>query len=83
MLDNGGGKQLANYFWVEEERVPFKEGWRKSEKEVTQLDMNHLIFKLVEANEHKAAEAKDVGFGTVHAVTTAVTGLLPTYCTIM
>jgi hypothetical protein len=45
--------------------------------------MNHLIFKLVEANEHKAAEAKDVGFGTVHGVATAVTGLLPTYCTIM
>ena len=68
---------------VEEERVPFKEGWRKSEKEITQGDMNHMIFKLIEANEHKGAEAKDVGFGTVHAVTSAVTSLLPTYCTIM
>ena len=31
--------------------------------------MNHIIFKLIEMNEQKAAEARDVGLGTVHAVT--------------
>jgi hypothetical protein len=45
--------------------------------------MNHMIISLIAANEHKAAEAKDVGLGTVQAVTHAVTNLLPTYCTIM
>jgi hypothetical protein len=68
---------------IEQERVPFKEGWRKSERPITQGDMNHMILKLVEANEHKAAEASTVGLGTVHAVTTAVTSMLPDFCTIM
>lgn len=45
--------------------------------------MNHMIFKLVEANEHKAAEAGEVGLGTVHAVTSAVTSMLPEICTVM
>jgi hypothetical protein len=45
--------------------------------------MNHLIFSLISANEHKAAEAAEVGLGTVHAVTTVVTSVLPSYCTIM
>jgi hypothetical protein len=45
--------------------------------------MNHMIFNLIEENEHKAAEAKDVGFGTVQAVQNAVTSLLPTHCNIM
>lgn len=68
---------------IEEERVPFKEGWRRSEKPITQGDMNHMILKLIEENEHKVAEAKDVGFGTVQAVQNAVTSLLPTHCNIM
>jgi hypothetical protein len=45
--------------------------------------MIHMIFKLIEANEHKAAEAGEAGLGTVHAVTSAVTSLFPTYCAIM
>ena len=67
----------------EEERVPFKEGWRKSERQITNGDMIQMIFKLIEGNEHKAAEAGEAGLGTVHAVTSAVTSLLPTYCAIM
>jgi hypothetical protein len=47
------------------------------------MDMNHLIFNLVSANEDRAEEAKTVGLGTVHAVTAAVHSILPTYCTIM
>ncbi|KAH8756405.1 hypothetical protein F5882DRAFT_444622 [Hyaloscypha sp. PMI_1271] len=79
------GKIPVEYLRVlfEEERVPFKEGWRRSEKPITQGDMNHMIFKLIEENDHEAAEAKDVGFGTVQAVQDAVTGLLPTHCSIM
>jgi len=67
----------------EQERLPFNEGWRPNAKAVTQGDMNHLIFKLIMANEHKAAEASDVGLGSIHAVTNAVTSIMPTYCTIM
>jgi hypothetical protein len=67
----------------EEERVPYKEGWRPLEKPLTQTNMNHLIFSLIKANEHKAAEASEVGLGTVHAVTNAVTSILPSFCTIM
>ncbi|ORY07046.1 Chloroperoxidase, partial [Clohesyomyces aquaticus] len=43
--------------WVrvlfEEERVPHKEGWSKPESPLTQMDMNHLIAKLVAANEQR------------------------------
>jgi hypothetical protein len=66
-----------------DERLPYKEGWRKSEKPVTQSDMNHMIFSLIMANEHKATEAAEVGLGTVHAVATVMTSILPSYCTIM
>jgi len=79
------GKIPLEYLRVlfQDERVPYKEGWRPSSKPITQSDMNHLIFSLIEANEHKAAEAAEVGLGTVHAVTSAVTSILPAFCTIM
>ncbi|KAH8679681.1 Chloroperoxidase [Tricladium varicosporioides] len=79
------GKIPVEYLRVlfEQERIPFNEGWRPSETPVTQGDMNHMIFSLIMANEHKADEAKAVGLGTVHAVSAAVTSILPTYCTIM
>jgi len=79
------GKIPLEYLKVlfQEERVPFKEGWRPRDTPVTQSDMDHLIFSLIAANEHKAAEAADVGLGTVHAVNSAVTSILPSYCTIM
>ncbi|KAK6580916.1 hypothetical protein PZA11_006404 [Diplocarpon coronariae] len=70
-------------FVLKEERVPFKEGWRPLEQPLTQTQMNHLIFSLVAANEHKAAEAADVGLGTLHAVANAVTNLFPTHCSMM
>jgi hypothetical protein len=68
---------------TEQERLPFNEGWRPNEHPLTQSDMNHLIFKLIMANEHKAAEASEVGLGSIHAVVNAVTSIMPTYCTIM
>jgi len=68
---------------TEEERLPFKEGWRPNPQPVTQSDMNHLILNLIQANEHKVAEAEDVGLGTVHAVTTAVTSIMSSYCSVM
>ncbi|KAF2488826.1 Cloroperoxidase [Lophium mytilinum] len=79
------GKIPVEYLRVlfEQERLPFNEGWRPNEKVVTQTDMNHLIFKLIMANQHKAAEAAEVGLGSVHAVASAVTNVMPTYCTIM
>jgi len=79
------GKIPLEYLKVlfQEERVPYKEGWRPIEKPLTQMNMNHLIFSLIKANEHKAAEAQDVGLGTVHAVQAAVTSIMPSYCTIM
>jgi len=63
--------------------VPVKEGWKRSEKTITQTDMNHLIFNLIKANDKKAEEASLVGVGTVHAVTAVVESVLPSYCTIM
>ncbi|KAI9047379.1 hypothetical protein LZ554_008825 [Drepanopeziza brunnea f. sp. 'monogermtubi'] len=68
---------------VEQERVPFKEGWRPLKQPLSQSQMNHLIFSLMAANEHKAAEAAGVGLGTMHAVTNAVTSVLPTHCNLM
>lgn len=68
---------------VEEERLPFKEGWRPSPTPITQSDMNHLILNLVKVNDHKAEEAQEVGMGTIHAVTAAVSSLMPHFCTIM
>jgi hypothetical protein len=73
----------AKQFSIEEERLPYEEGWRPAAQPVTQKDMNHLIFNLIEANEHKLAEASEIGLGTVHAVQNAVTSLLPSYCVIM
>ncbi|KAF4636354.1 heme-thiolate peroxidase [Cudoniella acicularis] len=79
------GKIPLKYLRVlfEDERLPFKEGWRPSERPITQNDMNHMIFSLIKANEHKAAEAAEVGLGTIHAVENAVTSILPSYCTII
>jgi len=79
------GKIPLEYLKVlfQEERLPYKEGWRPLEKPLTQTDMNHLIFSLIKENEHKAVEASEVGLGTVHAVTNAVTSILPGYCNIM
>lgn len=70
-------------WYIEQERLPYKEGWRPLEQPLTQTQMNHLIFSLTTANEHKAAEAAEVGLGTVHAVTSAVTSILPSYCNVM
>lgn len=76
--------------WVrilfEEERFPFKEGW-KPPVVLNQDMMNHAISKLIEANEEKKEEAVTAGLGTVTALTVAVKGLVksaaPSYCTVM
>lgn len=83
--DPKNGKIPVEYLrvLVEQERLPYKEGWRPSERPITQSDMNHMILNLLEANEHKAEEASTIGLGTVHAVQNAVTNLIPSYCTIM
>ena len=73
----------AKQFSIEEERLPYEEGWRPAAHPITAEDLSHSIFNLIEANEHKSAEASEVGLGTVHAVQNAVTSLLPSYCVIM
>jgi hypothetical protein len=73
----------AKQFSIEEERLPYEEGWRPAAHPITPKDLSHSIFTLIEANEHKSAEASEVGLGTVHAVQNAVTSLLPSYCVIM
>jgi hypothetical protein len=73
----------AKQFSIEEERLPYEEGWRPAAHPITQKDLNHSIFNLMQANEHKSTEASEVGLGTVHAVQNAVTSLLPSYCVIM
>jgi hypothetical protein len=47
------------------------------------MDMNYLIFNLIKENDHKAKEAVDVGLGTAHAVSAAVSSVMPSFCTIM
>jgi hypothetical protein len=73
----------AKQFSIEEERLPYEEGWRPAAHPITAIDLTDSVFKLIHANEHKSAEASEVGLGTVHAVQNAVTSILPTYCVIM
>ena len=73
----------AKQFSIEEERLPYEEGWRPAAHPIISEDLRHSIFNLIQANEHKSAEALEVGLGTVHAVQNAVTSLLPSYCVIM
>jgi hypothetical protein len=70
-------------FETEQERLPYKEGWRRIDSTLTQSDMNYIIFKLFEYNQAKVVEAEQVGLGTALAVKNAVTNLMPHYCTIM
>ncbi|KIV99284.1 uncharacterized protein PV09_09052 [Verruconis gallopava] len=87
MLGKDGAAPLE---WVrilfEEERWPYKEGWRPP-KIVDQSMMRHVITKLMEANEDKAEEAVLVGLGTVRALEAAVASLIkvssPSYCSVM
>jgi hypothetical protein len=73
----------AKQFSIEEERLPYEEGWRSTAQPITLKDLNHLIFNLIQVNKHKSAEASEVGLETVHAVQNAVTSLLSSYCVIM
>jgi hypothetical protein len=73
----------SKQFSIEEERLPYKEGWRPAAHPITPIDLSRSIFNLIQANKHNSAEASEVGLGTVHAVENAVTSLLPSYCVIM
>jgi hypothetical protein len=85
-----GKEGAAPLEWVrilfEEERFPYKEGWRPP-KVLDQNMMIHVIFKLIEANEEKSGEAVTAGLGTVHALQAAVLSLIkvpsPSYCSVM
>jgi len=83
--DPKNGKMPVEYLkiLVEEERLPYEEGWRPAAHPITPKGLSLSIFTLMEANEHKLAEAEEVGLGTVLAVENAVTSLLPSYCVIM
>lgn len=41
------------------------------------MDLNHLIFRLIEANEHKMEETRLVGLGTMAEVLHAVERIHP------
>lgn len=82
-LDDGIEREADHIHSPEEERLPYNEGWRPNATPLSQTQMNHLIFSLIKANAHKAAEAEEVGLGTVHEVEDAVTSLLPSYCVVM
>ena len=68
---------------VEEERLPFKEGWRPSDKIIRSSDFKHLILSLITANDRKVAEAKDVGLGTVIGAVEDVASILHSHCKFM
>jgi len=68
---------------VEEERLPFNEGWRPSDKVIGVSDFKHLILSLIAANERKVAEAKDVGLGTVIGAVEDVASILHLHCRFM
>jgi hypothetical protein len=68
---------------IGEERLPYNEGWRPIDTAIKQSDINHMIFGLIEANEHKETEAVDISVATMFALRTVVRNILPSYCTIM
>jgi len=83
--DPKDGKAPVEYLKIlaEEERLPYEEGWRPPAQPITPKELKHLIISLIHANEHKSAEASEVGLGTVHALQNAITSLLPSNCVIM
>lgn len=70
---------------TEEERLPYREGWRPPPSEISQIMMNKAMFNLISANEHKADEAKIAGLGTFQVMMTLVESFIkfPSTCTIM
>jgi hypothetical protein len=68
---------------IGEERLPYNEGWRPIDTSIKQFDINHTIFCLIEANEHKETEAVDISVATMFALRTVVRNIIPSYCTIM
>lgn len=70
---------------VEEERLPYNEGWRPPTDPVDQLVMNKTIFNLIAANENKGQEAIQAGVGTIQAMKAVVESFIkvPSVCIIM
>lgn len=73
------------YLFAEEERLPYKEGWRPPTQEVSQPVMSKAIFNLIAANEHKGEEAITAGVGTIQVMKTVVESFIkvPSNCNIM
>jgi hypothetical protein len=68
---------------IGEERLPYNEGWRPIEGTITQSDIDHMIFSLIETNEDKGTKEVGVLIATVDALKDAVRNTLLSYCTIM
>ncbi|KAF1970263.1 Cloroperoxidase [Bimuria novae-zelandiae CBS 107.79] len=73
-----GKDGVAPLRWVrvffEEERLPYKEGWRPPVK-LDQADLNHGFAEMMKSGEHGVEEAKWVGLGTLAALKAAILGL--------
>jgi hypothetical protein len=74
---NSNGRRSNISCTTEEERIPYVEGWRPYSRAITQMDLNHLMFQLIKANEHKMEEARLAGVETVDEVLEAVTKIHP------
>ena len=56
---------------IEEERLPFAEGWRPPTR-MDQGMLNHGYAEMVKAHDNKAEEAQLIGVGTVEALTMSI-----------
>jgi len=89
LLNVMGKDGIAPLEWirvlVEEERLPYKEGWRPPTQEVSQMLMNKTIYNLIAANEHKGEEAITAGVGTIQVMKNVVESFIkvPSNCNIM
>lgn len=79
------GKIPLEYFkiLVEQERVPYNEGWRRIEQSFAPNDLNRVAIDLFTANDHKIAEMAEVGLGTASEFTTEAGKMMQSYCTFM
>jgi len=68
---------------VEKERLPYEQGWEKSETPITQMILNGLLFKLFMANKNKLTEVLMLGTGTIRGAVFAMRDLVGNLCTVM
>jgi len=85
-----GKDGVAPLEWVrilfEEERLPFKEGWRPPPT-LNRSMLQQTVGKLIEENDHKTDEAVTVGLGTVEVLRSVVVNMSKDasagHCTVM